>query len=71
MHITIGSPVTQDDFFNREEILQNVWDTLETDNVLLAAPRRVGKSSLMLKLLLEPKAGFEALWLDGQNYDAP
>ena len=71
MHITIGSPVTQDDFFNREEILQNVWDTLETDNVLLAAPRRVGKSSLMLKLFLEPKPGFEVLWLDGQNYDAP
>lgn len=67
MNITIGPPVTPDDFFNREEIIENLWDTLEHHSVLLAAPRRVGKSSLMLKLIMEPRAAFEVLWLDGQD----
>ena len=50
---------------------RTLWDTLEAHSVLLAAPRRVGKSSLMLKLLREPKSGFDVLWLDGQDYDSP
>ena len=69
--ITIGPPVTDDDFFDREEIIATLWDTLQGHSVLLAAPRRVGKSSVMLKLVTEPQAGFEALWLDGQDYAAP
>lgn len=71
MNITIGPPVTPEDFFDREEVIENIWDSLNTQSVLLAAPRRVGKSSVMLKLFLEPRAGFEVLWFDGQDYDAP
>ena len=71
MNITVGPPVTPEDFFDREETIQNLWDTLQGHSVLLAAPRRVGKSSLMLKLIMEPQEGFEVLWLDGQDYDTP
>ncbi len=60
-----------EDFFDREEVIENLWDTLQHHSVLLAAPRRVGKSSLMLKLFSEPQAIFEVLWLDGQDYDTP
>jgi hypothetical protein len=65
MNITIGPPVSGDEFFDREETIETLWDALEAHSVLLAAPRRVGKSSLMLKLLREPKPGFNVLWLDG------
>jgi hypothetical protein len=71
MNITPGPPVTQDDFFDREDLIETVWEVLGQHSVLLAAPRRVGKSSLMLKLFQEPRAGFEPVWLDGQDYDGP
>jgi hypothetical protein len=71
MNITIGPPVSPTDFFDREEVLESLWVNLQSHSVLLAAPRRVGKSSLMLKLYLEPRPGFDVIWLDGQDYDAP
>jgi len=71
MNITIGPPVPPTDFFDREEVLESLWVNLQSHSVLLAAPRRVGKSSLMLKLYLEPRPGFDVIWLDGQDYDAP
>lgn len=48
-----GRPVTESDFYNREAELADLWRKLETDHVLLLAPRRVGKTSLMYKLLAE------------------
>lgn len=71
MNITIGPPVTSDDFFDREELIESIWDILHSQSILLAAPRRVGKSSIMLKLFREPPPGFDVLWLDGENYDTP
>jgi AAA+ ATPase superfamily predicted ATPase len=49
MNITIGSPVTSEDFFNRAQLVEDLWHKLQRHSVLLAAPRRVGKSSLLLK----------------------
>ena len=46
MHNLIGKPAEGEDFFDRERELRQVWDRLETDNVLLLAARRVGKTSL-------------------------
>jgi hypothetical protein len=49
----VGRPVRGDDFFNRSSEVVDMWSRLERDNVLLLAPRRVGKTSLMLRLLDE------------------
>ena len=66
MHNLIGKPAEGEDFFDRERELRQVWDRLETDNVLLLAARRVGKTSLMYRLRdrAEPE-GFHA------TYDLP
>jgi hypothetical protein len=45
-----GKPVEGEDFFDREHEARRVWERVETDNVLLLAPRRVGKTSLMFSL---------------------
>lgn len=70
MNITIGNPVRYDSFFDRETLIEELWSILETDNVLLAAPRRVGKTSIMHRLLDYPAAGFRVLFLDGQYYSS-
>lgn len=50
MKNTAGPPVIDEDFFDREKEQRLMWSKLETNNLLLLAPRRVGKTSLMLKL---------------------
>src|SRR5690606_14724870 len=47
---TIGSPAEGQNFYGRSEEQTRLWDRLETDDVLLLAPRRVGKTSLLYKL---------------------
>ena len=68
MNITIGNVVRGDSFFDRERLLEDLWAALATDSVLLAAPRRVGKTSIMHRLMDYPRSGFRVLFLDGQNY---
>lgn len=59
----VGPPVTGDDFFDREREQAQVWDFLERDHLLLLAPRRVGKTSLMQRLQESAAArGFHATY---------
>src|ERR1039457_5671826 len=57
--------------FDREEIIRRVWDLLKTSNLLLLAPRRVGKSSLLNRLKEDgPARGYNTLYLsvpDAEN----
>ncbi len=68
MHITIGNVVRSNEFFDREELVRSIWLTLETDSVLLAAPRRVGKTSIMFRLLDRPAKGWKVVLLDAQTF---
>lgn len=45
-----GKPVQHDNFFDREREIQKLWHHLANDDVLLLAPRRVGKTSVMYRL---------------------
>ena len=51
-------------FFDREEVLHRAWDLLKTSNLLLLAPRRVGKSSLLNRMKEgSPHRGYNTLYL--------
>ncbi len=50
MKISIGNPVQGDDFFDREKELKNLRRKLERDHILMLAPRRIGKTSLLYRL---------------------
>src|SRR5664279_1328639 len=51
-------------FFDRQEIMSRAWDLLKTSNLLLLAPRRVGKSSLLNRMKEDsPARGYNALYL--------
>lgn len=50
MKMSIGNPVTAEDFFDREAEQRAMWRRLERDHILLLAPRRIGKTSLMHRL---------------------
>jgi uncharacterized protein len=51
-------------FFDREEVVARAWDLLKTSNLLLLAPRRVGKSSLLNHMKDHgPAMGYKTLYL--------
>jgi hypothetical protein len=51
-------------FFDRQEIMSRAWDLLKTSNLLLLAPRRVGKSSLLNRMKDDsPARGYNTVYL--------
>lgn len=50
MKISVGNPVEGDDFFDREQEQFRAWRKLEGSHLLMLAPRRIGKTSLILRL---------------------
>jgi hypothetical protein len=71
VRIVIGSPVRGGELWDRERELNKIWEVLETGSVLLTAPRRFGKTSLMLKLVDDPRDGWQAFYLDVEGYGRP
>lgn len=51
-------------FYGRDEILARAWSLLEHSNLLLLAPRRVGKSSLLNRMkVVGPERGYKTPYL--------
>src|SRR5712692_6790381 len=61
---SMGRLATGEAFFDRQEIMSRAWDLLKTSNLLLLAPRRVGKSSLLNRMKEDgPGRGCNTLYL--------
>lgn len=67
-----GSPVEGDEFFGREKELEFAWKQLQNGNsLILAAPRRVGKTSFAKKLIVIAKENkWKTLELDLQQINS-
>lgn len=63
--LKIGSPVVGEDFFGREEELRKAESLIRDNNLMLAAPRRVGKISFARRLIdtLSSK-GWNTIFID-------
>ncbi len=48
--LPVGSPAVGEDFFDREKEVEQILSALEKDSVLLIAPRRFGKTSVMKRV---------------------
>ena len=72
MENIVGTPARGGDFFDREELVKVVWDRLEAgNNILLAAPRRFGKTSLMYNLIDQPRPGWKPIHVDAESIREP
>ena len=62
MKISVGNPVEGDDFYDREKEQARAWRKLEGSHLLMLAPRRIGKTSLIMRLCATAAAhGFQAV----------
>ena len=60
-----GNNALDGDFFDRKREIARYWDKLETDNLLLLAPRRVGKTSIIKMMERDAgQHGFAAVYVD-------
>jgi hypothetical protein len=48
--LPVGNPAVGKDFMNREHEIRTIMNALKKDNILLIAPRRYGKTSVMKKI---------------------
>jgi len=68
--IIIGKEATGQYYYRREEIESDIWEEIKkSNNILLAAPRRVGKTSVMKYIAENPKSGFRLIFRNVQGID--
>ncbi len=67
----VGSPVRDDDFCFREEYLEDLWEAVAKHNILLLAPRRTGKTSVMYRMLDLPKEDWLVVPLNVEELRTP
>ena len=71
IRIIIGAPVRGSDLWDRESEIRRIWKALESSSVLLSAPRRFGKTSVMLNLINQPKKGWKGYYIDTEGVSGP
>lgn len=66
----VGQVVRGNDFWDRKVELETIWDSIESgSHILLVAPRRVGKTSIMHKIKDEPRDGYIVIYIDTESAD--
>jgi hypothetical protein len=69
--ITIGNTATGQYYYDRPHIVTNIWEEIDKGNhVLLAAPRRVGKSSVMKHMVTNSKPEYKCIFENIQGVDS-
>ncbi len=63
MKSTIGSPARATDFLRREAETEELWFRATRGHVLMLAPRRVGKTSLLYHMRDQPRDGWRCLFI--------
>src|SRR5438552_2705522 len=69
--LTLGAPVRGESMFGRQREIAELRERLRASHVLLLAPRRVGKTSVMLHLVDNPEPGQDVIFLDVEEMKRP
>ena len=68
----LGSPATGEDFRGRQLELNNFWRLIENDHMKLPGARRLGKTSLLQRLVEQAREhGVYAKWIDVSAIQSP
>ena len=67
----VGPPVRGKDFYGRTRFVDLVATKLKAGHVLLAAPRRFGKTSVMYNLMDQPRWDYQVVHADLEHFIEP
>ena len=67
----VGQAARSANFWDRPYELEDIWEAIDNgSHILLCAPRRVGKTSIMYKIVDEPKANYIPIYIDTESADS-
>ncbi|MFT4926587.1 MAG: hypothetical protein ACI8WB_002685 [Phenylobacterium sp.] len=67
----LGNVATGEHFYNRTADLNDIWQVLADNHLILSGPRRLGKTSILYKLIEQAdKHGYQAQIVDVQGIDS-
>lgn len=70
MQLCVGQVARAEQFWPRDAEINRIWDSVEAGgHILIAAPRRVGKTSVMYKMYDEPREGYVVAFVDVESAD--
>lgn len=64
-----GNVPDPEDLYGREALLDHLWRTIASNNILLLAPRRFGKTGVMRHVLKQPRQGYLPIYFDLEDVD--
>jgi len=71
MNNCVGQAVRGKDFWKRVNELEAIWSAVKSgSHILLVAPRRVGKTSIMFNLQDAPQDGYIVIYIDTESADS-
>ena len=53
-----GGQIAVDEVVGRDQLIQTLWDTLEGTSVIMTAERRIGKTSIIRKMVAQPRGNW-------------
>jgi hypothetical protein len=66
----VGQPARGEDFFDRPYIIEGLWDRLNSKhNILMVAQRRIGKTSVLFRLLDKPQENIRVIYEITESVD--
>jgi hypothetical protein len=57
-----GGNLDPDNVYGRDKLIELIWERLENQSILMNAERRIGKTQILRKMLLQPKSGWKPLY---------
>jgi hypothetical protein len=66
-----GNVPDPEDLYGRDILLDHLWRTISTNNILLLAPRRFGKTGVMRHVLKQAHHGYLPIYFDLEDVDSP
>lgn len=71
MDFVLGGPARGEDFCFRAEFVSDLWECLKKNNILVVGPRRMGKTSVMYRLMDHPCDGYLPVYLNVEAVSTP
>lgn len=63
-----GGQIDLKEVVGRDQIIEQIWDTLEQQSIQMNAERRIGKTTIIKKLCAEPRTGWVPIFQDLEQY---
>jgi len=63
--------VAPENVVGRDKLIERIWSRLNKNSLRFTAERRIGKTTVMLKMAAEPMPGYEVLFLELEGIDSP